>query len=221
MAKPLPIGIQSYGDLITGGFLYVDKTKWIYEMVRYPKGVYFLSRPRRFGKSLLLSALEAIFLGRRELFKELWIDGSDYTWNPHPVVRIDFSQFRVTSAADLRQRLEERITELAKTSGVVCDTGDYQKRFRDLIIQLSRQGKVVVLVDEYDKPIIDNIEHIDETKQIRDVLKGFYEVLKGLDDYTANGHNLHFPYAPSPSGGGLGWGSKSADCDSWQYICDS
>ncbi len=188
-------------------------------MVRYPKGVYFLSRPRRFGKSLLLSALEAIFLGRRELFKELWIDGSDYTWNPHPVVRIDFSQFRVTSAADLRQRLEERITELAKTSGVVCDTGDYQKRFRDLIIQLSRQGKVVVLVDEYDKPIIDNIEHIDETKQIRDVLKGFYEVLKGLDDYTANGHNLHFPYAPSPSGGGLGWGSKSADCDSWQYIC--
>ena len=183
MAKPLPIGIQSYGDLITGGFLYVDKTKWIYEMVRYPKGVYFLSRPRRFGKSLLLSALEAIFLGRRELFKELWIDGSDYAWNPHPVIRIDFSQFRVTSAGELPQALIRQIRMIADRYQVNLRDGFYYEQFADLIIQLSRQGKVVVLVDEYDKPIIDNIENIDETKQIRDVLKGFYEVLKGLDDY--------------------------------------
>ncbi len=73
MLKPLPVGIQTFSDLIEGGFLYVDKTRWVYEMLRYPKGVYFLSRPRRFGKSLLLSMLEAIFQGQRELFEGLWI----------------------------------------------------------------------------------------------------------------------------------------------------
>ncbi|MGD9975394.1 MAG: AAA family ATPase [Desulfatirhabdiaceae bacterium] len=183
MPKPLPIGIQSFPDLITGGFLYVDKTRWIYEMVRYSKGAYFLSRPRRFGKSLLLSTLEAIFKGKRELFNGLWIDGSDYVWNPYPVIRFDFSQFRVTSAEEMRQNLMDRVQELAKANGLICDTGDYQKRFRDLIIQLSSQGQVAVLVDEYNKPMIDNIGNLEQAIQIRDVLKGFYEVLKGLDEY--------------------------------------
>ncbi len=145
--------------------------------------VYFLSRPRRFGKSLLISTLEAIFLGKKELFRDLWIDSSEYHWNPHPVIRIDFSQFRVTSAEDLKVKLEERIHEIASAAGVVCDVGDYQKQFRDLITQLSANGKVVVLVDEYDKPIIDNIGNVDNAGRIRDVLKGFYEVLKGLDEY--------------------------------------
>ena len=94
MLKPLPVGIQTFGDIIRGGFVYVDKTRWIYALVRYPKGVYFLSRPRRFGKSLLLSILEAIFRGRRELFAGLWLDESDYAREEHPVVRVDFSQFR-------------------------------------------------------------------------------------------------------------------------------
>jgi len=182
MTKPLPIGIQSFEKLITGGFLYVDKTRDIYRMIT--EGVaYFLSRPRRFGKSLLISTLEAIFQGKRELFNGLWIDGSDYVWNAHPVIRIDFSQFRVTSPDELRQNLMERIQELAKANGLICDTGDYQKRFRDLIIQLSSQGQVVVLVDEYDKPIMDNIGNVETATRIRDVLKGFYEVLKGLDEY--------------------------------------
>ena len=78
MLKPLPIGVQSFRKLITGGYLYVDKTKWIYEMVKYPSGLYFLSRPRRFGKSLMVSTLEEIFLGNRDLFQGLWIDESDY-----------------------------------------------------------------------------------------------------------------------------------------------
>jgi hypothetical protein len=183
MLKPLPIGIQSFADLIEGGFLYVDKTRWIYEMVRYSKGVYFLSRPRRFGKSLLLSTLEAIFLGQKEWFKGLWMDSAGYAWEPHPVIRIDFSQFRVENSDMLKIKLEERIQEIAASYGVTCPIGDYQKQFRDLIRQLSRQGKVVVLIDEYDKPIIDNIGDVEESKRIRDVLKGFYEVLKGLDEY--------------------------------------
>ena len=183
MLKPLPVGIQTFGDIIGGGFLYVDKTRWIYELVRYPKGVYFLSRPRRFGKSLLLSTLEAIFRGQRELFAGLWIDGSDYAWEKHPVVRMDFSQFRVEDAEGLKQALKERLDELAVDHQVRLEQGDYQKRFRDLIRRLAARNKVVVLVDEYDKPIIDNIENEEEARRIREVLKGFYGVLKGLDEY--------------------------------------
>ena len=91
MLKPLPIGLSTLRDLIQGGYLYIDKTKWIYDLVRYPKGLYFLSRPRRFGKSLMVSTLEAIFLGNRDLFKGLSIDQTDYQWQVHPVIRIDFS----------------------------------------------------------------------------------------------------------------------------------
>ena len=182
LLKLLPIGIQSFKKIIDGGYLYVDKTRDIYRLITEGE-VYFLSRPRRFGKSLLLSTLEAIFLGQRELFKGLWIDSVDHAWEPHPVIRIDFSQFRVEDAGMLKVKLEERIQEVAVSYGVTCNIGDYQKQFRDLIRQLSDKGKVVVLIDEYDKPIIDNIEDVEKAGRIRDILKGFYEVLKGLDEY--------------------------------------
>ena len=86
--KPLPIGIQTFADIINGEYTYIDKTELIYKLVKDPKGVYFLSRPRRFGKSLLLSTLEALFQNRRELFKGLWIDSSEYQWEKYPVIRI-------------------------------------------------------------------------------------------------------------------------------------
>jgi hypothetical protein len=92
MLKPLPIGIQTYKDLINNGFLYIDKTEYIYNMIKH-KGYYFLSRPRRFGKSLLISTLEAIFLGKKELFKGLWIEKkAEYDWQEHPVLRLDFTK---------------------------------------------------------------------------------------------------------------------------------
>ncbi|RMH93490.1 MAG: AAA family ATPase, partial [Calditrichaeota bacterium] len=90
MKKLLPIGISNFEDLITGGNVYVDKTRYVYKLVTEGK-FYFLSRPRRFGKSLLLSTLRALFEGKRELFKGLWIDKSDWEWNPHPVIQIDFN----------------------------------------------------------------------------------------------------------------------------------
>ena len=183
MLKPLPVGIQTFSDLIEGGFLYVDKTRWIYELVRYPKGVYFLSRPRRFGKSLLVSTLEAIFQGRRELFQGLWIEGSDYDWEEHPVLHIDFSMLQVEDAEELKQKLAEQMEELAAEHGVSLPAGDYQKHLRDLIRQLASRNRVAVLIDEYDKPIIDNIENVQEAEQIRKVLKGFYTILKGMDRY--------------------------------------
>jgi Predicted AAA-ATPase len=90
--KRLPIGIQTFCDIVLNNYLYVDKTEKIFDLVNNPKGVYFLSRPRRFGKSLLISTLNEIFEGNKELFKGLWIYKADYAWEKHPVVRIDFSK---------------------------------------------------------------------------------------------------------------------------------
>ncbi|MBN1486087.1 MAG: ATP-binding protein [Anaerolineae bacterium] len=181
--RHLPIGIQTFSHIIQGDFLYVDKTHWVYKLIQAPKGVYFLARPRRFGKSLLLSTLEAVFTGQKALFKGLWIDECDYNWSVHPVVRIDFSLFRVDNAEELKQKLTERLTEIAVDQGVVLGAGDYQKKFRDLLRALSSRNPVVVLIDEYDKPIIDNIDNSEEAVRIRDVLKSFYGVLKGMDAY--------------------------------------
>ncbi len=103
--KPLPIGIQTFRDIIQGGCLYVDKTRWIYDLIRHPKGLYFLSRPRRFGKSLLISTLDEVFQGNRDLFMGLWLYDSPYQWQPHPVIRIDFSLKSVKSAEELRQTI--------------------------------------------------------------------------------------------------------------------
>ena len=182
MKKPLPIGIQAFGKIVEGGFLYVDKTRHVYRLLTEGQ-VYFLSRPRRFGKSLLISVLEAIFQGRREWFKGLWIDTSDYSWDPHPVIRVDFTQFRVEDGDGLKRALVQRMQEVAEAAGLSIEEADYQKQFRDLIRRLSSRGKVVVLVDEYDKPIIDNIENTARAVEVREVLKGFYGVLKGLDEY--------------------------------------
>ena len=182
MLKPLPIGIQTFSKIIEGGYLYVDKTPDIYRLITGGE-VYFLSRPRRFGKSLLLSTLEAIFEGRRELFEGLWIAGSDYGWEEHPVLHVDFSMLRVADAEGLERRLAEHLEMLAADYGVSLPAGDYQRHLQDLIRQLAARNRVVVLIDEYDKPIIDNIENVAEAQRIREVLKGFYTILKGMDRY--------------------------------------
>lgn len=105
MLKPLPAGSHIFRDIVKGGFIYVDKTRYLYELVRYNKGIYFLSRPRRFGKSLTVSTLEEIFKGERALFHGLWIDTSDYNWQPYPIIRLDFSQERIQTAQELEGTL--------------------------------------------------------------------------------------------------------------------
>jgi hypothetical protein len=113
MRKPLPIGIQTFRKLIEGGYLYIDKTPLIYKLIHTPSGVYFLSRPRRFGKSLLISTLEEIFLGNKELFQGLWLFDSDYSWQAHPLIRIDFSLERVRSAAQMEEVIGHYLEEIA------------------------------------------------------------------------------------------------------------
>ena len=183
MLKPLPVGVQTFRDLIQGGYLYVDKTRLIYELIRYSKGLYFLSRPRRFGKSLLISTLSEIFGGNRGLFHGLWLYDSPYEWHVHPVIRIDFSRNSVQNVEQLVNAIDYYIDEIAEAHGVVLRGFDHQSRFDNLIRQLGQRGKAVILIDEYDKPIIDNIVNVEEAARIRDVLKGFYTVIKAMDEH--------------------------------------
>ncbi len=184
MSKPLPIGIQTFKDIIAGGFLYVDKTRWIYDLIRPAKGVYFLSRPRRFGKSLLISTLAEIFQGKRELFRGLWLYDQPYDWRPYPVIRIDFSLAQVKSAEALEQHIRYTLRQIAGEYQVTLDDAAYYHQFADLIRLLAERGQVVILIDEYDKPLIDNLENLAEAQRIREVLKGFYTVIKGMDAYV-------------------------------------
>lgn len=182
MLKPLPIGIATFRDVIEGGYLYIDKTRYIYELVKEFKGVYFLSRPRRFGKSLMVSTLDELFHGNRELFKGLWIESqTDYAWSVHPVIRIDFSQEQIRSADHLNEVLSIYLTEIAALYKVELEAGPPVRQFRWLIQELAKQSRVVILIDEYDKPILDNLHNLEEAEQIRRVLKGFYGVIKALD----------------------------------------
>ena len=187
MLKPLPIGTAVFRDIIKGGYLYIDKTRHIYELVRNYKGVYFLSRPRRFGKSLMISTLSELFHGNRELFKGLWIDEqTDYDWTSYPVIRFNFADEPVQSAEQLNEVLTVYLEESAARHQVELVAGPPARQFRELIRALAEQSKeqrVVILIDEYDKPILDNLQNLEEAEEIRRVLKGFYGVIKAMDAY--------------------------------------
>ncbi len=184
MRKLLPIGIQTFGKVIAGNYLYVDKTSQLHELISSPSGVFFFSRPRRFGKSLLVSTLEEIFLGNRELFQGLWLYDSPYTWPQHPVIHIDFSRRRVKSADELEIVIGEYLQQIAAQYAVEAPGRDYLAQFENLIRALARQNRVAILIDEYDKPVLDNIENLAEVRRIQNALKGFYTVIKSLDAYT-------------------------------------
>lgn len=181
--KPLPLGLQTFADLISGGYVYVDKTGAIRELLRPPKGMYFLSRPRRFGKSLLVTTLKAIFEAKRELFEGLAIDGSDYAWQEHPVIHLDMSGKVIENKADLIVHLQNQTERSARAYGLSLEAEGYEDRLGELIEKLSERNRVAILIDEYDKPILDNITEPEPRQQIKDALSGFYGVIKPHDEY--------------------------------------
>ncbi len=177
--KKLGIGIQSFSKLISEGFIYVDKTPIIYQLVT-SAGYYFLSRPRRFGKSLLVSTLKEIFTGNRELFRETWIyDKMD--WPVHPVIHIDYSQINY-KVHGLSRGLEIYLNHIADEYQLKLNCSDPKDILIDMVKELSQQANVVLLIDEYDKPIIDYLTDIDQAEANRDILKNFYSGIKGLDE---------------------------------------
>jgi hypothetical protein len=180
--KELPIGIQDFQKLIQENYLYVDKTEYYHRLIT--KGVYyFLSRPRRFGKSLLISTLKAIFEGKRDLFEGLWIyDKID--WEPRPVIHLDFTQIS-KRATTLDEGIRLHVLGIAKAYGIELTEEANPGRLLELIQALGNEKKVAILVDEYDKPLIDNIDDLDLVNQNRQALKDMYSVLKGNDAYIS------------------------------------
>ena len=182
--EKLPIGIQDFGELRRGGYVYVDKTELIHRMVTMGKP-YFLSRPRRFGKSLLVSTLKALFEGKRELFEGLWI-ADRWDWQQtNPVLHFSFEAMSYHQAG-LETALMEHLRLQADQSGVGLRGSDYKAQFASLISETAKKhGQVVLLVDEYDKPITDylNEEDMVRAKANRDLLREFYGVLKSADEH--------------------------------------
>jgi hypothetical protein len=179
MNRQLPIGIHDFETLRTENYVYVDKTQLIYQMITQGR-MYFLSRPRRFGKSLLITTLHAIFNGKRHLFKDLWIDNSDYTWEQHPVIWLDMSAVTNASAELLQQSLSFHLDTIAEQHGVRLSAVSISDRLNELITELAetKNKKVVVLIDEYDKPLIDQIHYPEIALKNREILKHFYGILK-------------------------------------------
>ncbi|MCL2153584.1 MAG: ATP-binding protein [Oscillospiraceae bacterium] len=155
----------------------MDKTAFIHELISSPKGIYFLSRPRRFGKSLTISTLKAIFQGKRELFDGLKIDGMDYDWKSYPVIHLDMGDRRCNNAEALERSIRIIIEENAQNLGITLTEDRAQEAFRELIRKASNVAPVVILIDEYDKPILDNIGK-PEVGAIREELEAFYGVIK-------------------------------------------
>jgi len=181
MLKKIPIGLQDFRKIIENGFLYVDKTAYIYEIVSKP-GTYFLSRPRRFGKSVTLSLLHALYNGSRNLFKGLWIEDK-WDWNKkHPVLHFSLTSIGFQSIGLLPALLQE-ISIQARNHGISLSAEGLAPRFRELIGALATDKyKTVVLVDEYDAPLIHYLgTHISQAIANREILREFYSVLKDAD----------------------------------------
>ncbi len=183
--KNLPIGISDFESIINEGYLYIDKTEKIYELISGGK-YYFLSRPRRFGKSLLISTLYNIFRGKKELFKGLYIYDSDYEWEEYPVVVLDFNEISNDTPDILKKSIEEYLRNIGKGYGIELENkGKLKEVFKELVVKIGNKiGKdIVFLIDEYDKPIIDHLGKGEEELRIaeenRNLLKSFYGVLKG------------------------------------------
>jgi hypothetical protein len=186
MKKLLPIGISDFNKLIQGNYIYVDKTEYIYKLITEGGGYYFLSRPRRFGKSLLISTIRYLFEGQKNLFKDLYIYNK-WNWDEiYPVIRISFAK-DIVKKEDYKKRVIQELLKnyLNNELDTFQKTVDEVELFENLIINIYRKHKkpVVILIDEYDKPILDLIENIKEAEQVRKYLKAFYSVLKNLDEY--------------------------------------
>jgi hypothetical protein len=181
--KRYPIGIQDFSVLREGNYLYVDKTKLVHELVGSGK-YYFLSRPRRFGKSLLLSTLKYYFLGRRDLFQGLWIDQhGGHDWAVHPVISFSFNAIDFKTLG-LHNALELALDKEAKAHGITLQQPSLATRFEELLKALGAGAqKVVLLIDEYDKPIIDYIDDIPTADANRETLKNFFSVIKNADPF--------------------------------------
>lgn len=184
MARMFPIGMQSFSVIRENNAIYVDKTGLVYKLVKEGK-VYFLARPRRFGKSLLISTLDCYLSGRKELFAGLAIDKLETEWKKHPVLRFDFSKMKYMNPGMLDELINLSLAEYEKVYGKGIDENSPSSRLNGLILRAEQKTgqKVVFLVDEYDAPLLDTLVDKDAFDQMRQKLRDFYSPLKSLDDH--------------------------------------
>lgn len=182
--QKLPIGIQEFEKLRNDGYLYIDKTRYLHKLVN-EGSYYFLSRPRRFGKSLLLSTLKAYFEGKKELFEGLDIEKLEKDWTTHPVLHLDLNTEKYDSASALEGKLDAQLKQWEKQYPTGFEEYSYGIRFEHVIQAACEQTgqRVVILVDEYDKPMLQAIGNDELQDQYRSILKGFYGALKSMDGY--------------------------------------
>ena len=179
--KDITSSVYNFEDLVQGNFLYVDKTEYIWQLIRPAKEMYFLSRPRRFGKSLTVSTLKAVFEGKKELFRDLAIYDKPYDWKPYPVIHLDLNGWNFSTRDELNSSLCGLVRESAEDHNIKIQDDTPEKMLRQLIRALSSSAPVVILLDEYDKPILNSIG-TPEAKQILADLKSFYSVIKAFED---------------------------------------
>ena len=181
----LPIGISGFSELRQENCVYVDKTKHVYSLLKNTRRT-FLSRPRRFGKSLLVSTLEAALQGKKELFEGLWIAGSDYSWEPKGVISLDFSQLSIESKDSFIRSLIYVLKDIGKMNEVLLEENpDLNVIFINLISAIYEKFKfVAVLIDEYDYPILHTLHKPDLAIEIRDIMKSFSCVVKAQKDFV-------------------------------------
>lgn len=181
----LPLDLATFRELREEDYVYVDKTQHAYNLITKGHN-FFLSRPRRFGKSLLVSTLKEILLGNKDLFRGLWIETSNYTWQPHGVIIIDFSSLDSTDASTLSHGLSDKLAEIAVAYGldVTLDRVRPGLDLRKVVIALhARFGRVAILIDEYDNPFLSQLHDRERARAIRNSLHGFFSTIKGLGEY--------------------------------------
>ncbi len=169
--KNILIGNPSFENLITNDYIYVDKTDILYNLIKLKGTYFFCSRPRRFGKTLTISTLEAIFQGKKELFKGLKIYDTDYDWKEYPVFHIDLGNINATDGEMLKKSLKKEIENLSLEYGVKFDKdAEYYDAWSELIKSVAKKSKVVILIDEYDKLLSSNIYN-PNVEEMRGVLQ--------------------------------------------------
>ena len=181
MKQKLALGHQEFSEVIGNNCIYVDKTEAIYNLIN-DGSYFFLSRPRRFGKSLLANTIKELFLGNKKLFKGLWIEDK-WNWEQaYPVIKISFSNIAY-DVIGLDRSINNMLDNIAKEYNIIYKSESYPEKFKELIIKLSEKAPVAIIIDEYDKPIIDYLTELDKAEENKKILKNFYSILKDSDNY--------------------------------------
>jgi Predicted AAA-ATPase/PD-(D/E)XK nuclease superfamily len=184
MLKRLPVDISTFSELRRSGYVYVDKTEYAYKMITGGRR-FFLSRPRRFGKSLLVSTLKEILTAQnKQLFDDLWINKSDYHWQEYGIINLDFSKLSIATLDNLENGLQHTLIKIAEFYAIDVNISNYSITLLDDLVDAlyKKFGRVAILVDEYDSPILKTLHDEELAKKVRDKIQQFFTTIKGLDE---------------------------------------